>query len=271
MSTQELPRALVDSRLVPLAEARLAITDEGVARGDGAFETVGVWDGRPFRLPDHLDRLERSLERILLPPTDRAALTADVDRVLEGVTGDAALRCYVTASGTRIVTLAPQPSRPPTRHLVSQPAPWITPPSVYGPAGAKTMSYGPNMTATRAAQRAGGDDALLVAADGTVLEGPTFCLLWVVGGVLCSVPVERGIVDSISRRSIMEIAAGGGVQTVEAEVSLAELANADEVLVCSSIRPVIAVERIDDYQFSGPFPLAGRLGEALEAARRSGL
>lgn len=268
MATQALGRALVNSEAVPLAEARLALTDEGVARGDGAFETVGVWDGRPFRLVAHLERLDASLERILLPPADGEILRDDITRILDEVDSDAALRCYVTASGTRIVTLSPQPDRRPSRHLVTQRAPWIHPPADYAPAGAKTMSYGPNMVASRAAQAAGGDDALLLAPDGIVLEGPTFSVLWVASGVLHAVPLERGIVPSISRRSLLELAAGAGLPTKEAEVTVGELCEADEVLICSSVRPLIAVERIDDRRIRGPFPLAERLGEALQAARR---
>lgn len=267
--TSDFPaRALVDGFATPLEEARLPITDDGVARGDGAFETIGVWDGMPFRLEDHLGRLDASLEQIMLPPSDRAALVDDIGRILDDLTLDAALRCYVTASGTRIVTLSPQPQRPPVRTLQSRPAPWIQPTDTYPPAGAKTMSYGPNMTATRAARHAGFDDALLVGHDGVVLEGPTFSVLWVVHGVLHAVPLERGIVDSISRRSLLEIAAGGAVPTVEAEATVEEVASADEVLVCSSVRPVAAVERIDEHVLDGPVPIASRLREALEAARR---
>lgn len=264
------PRALVNSEPCSLAEARLGITDEGVARGDGAFETIGIWDGQPFRLADHLDRLDASLARTLLPRAERDTLLADVDRILDGTGADAALRCYVTASGTRIVTLSAQPARPPERHLVVQPAPWIQPPQTYGPAGAKTMSYGPNMTASRAAWHAGGDDALLVARDGTVLEGPTFCVLWVAGGTLHAVPVERGIVDSISRRSLLQIARAEDIPTKEAEVAVEALGDADEVLICSAVRPVVAVERVGPHRFAGPSPVSERLDTVLQAARRGG-
>jgi branched-subunit amino acid aminotransferase/4-amino-4-deoxychorismate lyase len=164
------PRACINGKVVPLVEACLPVTDEGVARGYGAFETVGVWDGRPFRLAEHLDRLAASLEAILLPVPDRDVLEDDVARLLDGLTGDAALRLYVTGSGPRIVTLDVQPERVNAHHLVPQPAPWIRPRASYGPAGAKTMSYLPNMVASRAAEAAGGDDALLVSLDGTVLE-----------------------------------------------------------------------------------------------------
>ena len=261
--------ALVDGARMPLASASLAMTDEGVARGDGAFETVGIWDGRPFRFEDHLRRLDASLAKLLLPPADRDALRRDAAALLDGVTEDAAMRCYVTGSGTRVVTLTAQPVHVASRHLVPQVAPWIAPPAQYEPAGAKTMSYAPNMTATRAARRAGGDDALLLATDGTVLEGPTFAILWVADGVVHTVPVERGIVDSISRRTLRDLAHGAGHRVVDAEVSLATLVAADEVLACSSVRPVIAVERIGARRLDGPHPVADALGAALDAARRA--
>ncbi len=266
--TAEAAAAVVDGVPTTLAEAALAVTDAGVARGDGAFETIGVWDGAPFRLDAHLARLDASLGKILLPPADAGLLREDLARLLEPVTGDAALRCYVTASGTRVATLSPQPQRAPLRHLVPQYAPWVVPPEAYAPAGAKTMSYGPNMTATRAAQRAGGDDALLVSGDGAVLEGPTFCVMWVIDGVLCGVSPERGIVDSISRRSLLDLAREEGVPTRAAEIDLADLGTVDEVLVCSSVRPVTALRQVGEHRFDGPTPIADALARALEDARR---
>ncbi|QBI19421.1 hypothetical protein ER308_07555 [Egibacter rhizosphaerae] len=263
-------RALLDGEPADEDGVRLAITDDGVARGDGAFETVGVWDGRPFRWDDHLDRLDASLAKTLLPPADRAAITADRDRLLDGLTIDGALRCYVTASGTRVLTLSPGPTSPPGQVLMPQPAPWIQPPAEYEPAGAKTMSYGPNMAASRAARRDGGDDALLVASDGTVLEGPTFCVLWVSGGTLCTAPVDRGIVDSISRRTLLELADDLGIPTRVVGVPVPALADASEVLICSAVRDVASIGRIGPHVFDGPTPVRDALSGALDAARRGG-
>lgn len=263
-------RAMVDGQAMALADATLAITDEGAARGDGGFETVGVWNGRPFRLADHLARLDASLAAIGLPPADRDRLAAEAAALMDGLgERDAALRLYVTASGTRVLTLTDQPVRIPARHLVPQPAPWIRPRGTYGPAGAKTMSYGPNMAATRAAQRAGGDDALLLSLEGTVLEGPTFCVLWVAGGSLRTPSVDLGIVDSISRRTLLELAAEAGIASAEGRWPLEELLAADEVLVCSSVRDVIAVAAVGDRRYDGPTPVRDRLAAALDARRRS--
>lgn len=260
--------AMINGRRMPLAEAALAVTDDGVARGDGAFETVGVWGGRTFRLDDHLDRLAASLSAVGLPPPDRDAFVAETDALLDGVSSDGALRLYLTASGTRMLTLAPPPQRRQVQRLVSRPAPWIRPLGTYGPAGAKTMSYLPNMAATRSAQAAGADDALLVSLEGWVLEGPTFAVLWVVDGVLHAVPPSLGIVDSISRRTVLELADEAGIRTTSVDRPLAHLLAADEVMAVSSVRDVVAVRRVDDTTFDGPTKTRDRLSSALDAARR---
>lgn len=261
--------AIVDGRPCRLDEARLAITDEGVSRGDGAFETIGVWDGAPFAVDEHLERLARSLHAIGLPPPDRATLAGEAALLATSAGGaDAALRIYVTASGTRVLTLADPPGARAPRRLVSQPAPWIRPLGTYRPAGAKSMSYGPNMAAIRAAQRAGGDDALLVSLEGFVLEGPTFCLLWVRDGTVHTPTLDLGIVPSISRRHLLELATEAGHHVVEGRWPVDALDGADEVLICSSARDVVAVASVDDLAFSGPTPVRDALSAGLTARRR---
>jgi branched-subunit amino acid aminotransferase/4-amino-4-deoxychorismate lyase len=261
--------AVIDGHATALADARLAITDDGVARGDGAFETIGVWDGAPFRLDDHLDRLDRSLGALALPPPDRETLMAEITSLLEPLgMRDAALRVFITGSGTRVVTITDQPTRPQPRRLVPQPAPWIRPLGTYGPAGAKAMSYGPNMAASRLAQRAGGDDALLVSLEGLILEGPTFCVLWVCDGGIRTAALDLGIVDSLSRRTLLEIADAEGIDVSEGHYPLDDLGGASEVLISSAIRPVIAIEEVGPFHLSGPTPVRDRLDHALGDRRR---
>ena len=263
------PVAMINGRRMPLAQATLPVTDEGVARGDGAFETVGVWGGRAFRLGDHLDRLAASLRAVGLGELDREQIGAEASQLLEDCTQDAALRLYVTGSGTRLVTLSPPPQRPDLRSLASRPAPWIRPLGTYEPAGAKTMSYLPNMAAIRSAQAAGFDDALLVSLEGWVLEGPTFAVLWVSGGRLFAPPLDLGIIDSLSRRTLLDLAASAGISTVVEPQPLDALLAADEVLAVSSVRDVLAVRTVDEVTFGSSTPVRDQLAAALGAARRA--
>ncbi|HSJ45904.1 MAG TPA: aminotransferase class IV [Euzebyales bacterium] len=260
--------ALVDGVAAPLDQAALPITDAGVARGDGGFETIGVWDGRPFRVADHLQRLDRTLAAIGLPPAPVDPIRGDLAQVLQDQTGDGALRIFVTGSGTRIVALADPPARATLDHLVCQPAPWIRPLGTYGPAAAKTMSYGPNMAASRAAQRAGGDDALLISLEGLVLEGPTFTVMWMRDGELVAPALDLGLVDSISRRSILEVAVAAGVTCRTGDYTRDDVLAADEVLTCSAVRPVHALTRLDDHDLPRQAPVTTRLAAALDRWRR---
>jgi branched-subunit amino acid aminotransferase/4-amino-4-deoxychorismate lyase len=260
--------ALVNGAEFALEQASLAITDAGVQRGDGAFEVVGIWDGRPFRLDDHLARLDHSLAAIGLPPAPSDVLDADIASVLDGQTGDGALRMFVTSTGSRIVSMSEPPIREQLRHLSSQPAPWIRPLGTYRPAAAKTMSYGPNMSATRAAARSGADDALLVSLEGSVLEGPTFSVMWVRDERICAPALDLGLVDSISRRTVLELATQMGIEHETGRYRLDDVLAADEVMTSSAVRPLVALEAVDDHKLPASAPITTRLAAGLAARRR---
>jgi branched-subunit amino acid aminotransferase/4-amino-4-deoxychorismate lyase len=263
------PVALVNGAESPLERASLAITDGGVQRGDGAFEAIGIWDARPFRLDDHLERLDRSLAAIGLPPAPAEALRADIACVMTGQTGDGALRVYVTSTGSRILSVTEPPIRVQLRRLSSQLAPWIRPLGTYGPAAAKTMSYSPNMAASRAAERAGADDALLMSLEGLVLEGPTFAVMWVRGGRIIAPALELGLVDSISRRTVLELATEMGIEYETGRYRLDDVRHADEVMTSSAVRPLVPLEAVDDHVLPSVAPITTRLAAGLAARRRA--
>src|SRR3954465_11666913 len=166
MAVQEL--ASVDGTIVPIAEATVPLKDDGLYRGDGVFEVIRLYGGRPFALADHLDRLERSAAAIDLPP-QRAELEPEIHALLEANgDADAQLRLVVTRGGRRLAMIEPL-----VEHLEGVTLATVT----YSPTlilnGVKSLSYGANMQATRTAQAAGADEALLVRPDGIVLEAPT--------------------------------------------------------------------------------------------------
>ena len=261
--------ALVNGTESALDQASLPVLDAGVQRGDGAFEAVGIWDGRPFRLDDHLERLDRSLAAIGLPPAPAEAVRADIASIMSGQTGDGALRVFVTSTASRIVSVSEPPVRTQLRRLSSQPAPWIRPLGTYGPAAAKTMSYGPNMTASRAAQRAGADDALLISLEDLVLEGPTFSVMWVREGRIFAPTLDLGLVDSISRRTVLELATEMGIEHETGSYQLDDLRTADEVMTSSAVRPLVALEAVDDKALPSEAPITTQLAAALVARRRA--
>lgn len=245
-------------------------TDSSVLRGDGCFEAVRSYGGRLFRLEDHLDRLERSASVLELPRPDRSAVEKWMVRAAE-VGGDCMVRVIVSRGGAvpgaehagRCVVMAhPSPDRPSEISLWPVPAPWHPAGRPWELAGAKTISYAPNLAATRTARRHGADDALLVGDSETVLEGPTFSAGWCRNDVVFTPPLELGILDSISRRVVLEI--WPGVQ--EAETSLSALQQADEVFVMSTTREVTPVTMLGDVRLPvGPITryLAQRFAELV--------
>src|SRR3712207_6620935 len=109
--------AILDGTVMPAEEARIPATDEGFLRGDGVFEVIRLYAGRPFALDEHLERMTRSAANLRLP-LDVDALRDDVDRLLERAQpGDAKLRLVVTRGGRRIALVEGLPEMPPSMAL----------------------------------------------------------------------------------------------------------------------------------------------------------
>ena len=188
----------LDGEIVPAAEAAIPVTDEGLVRGDGVFEVVRLYGGRPFALDEHLARMERSAANLRLP-LDVEAVRREVDALLEAARpGDARLRVMATRTGRRIALIEEET---PTAPSVSLGFVEYAPPRLLD--GIKSLSYAANMLATRLAQERGFDEALLVTPHGRVLEGPTMSLFYVLDGELWTPPLEDHILDSITRRHVV--------------------------------------------------------------------
>jgi len=229
--------ASVDGRIGPPAEATISILDEGLLRGDGAFEVIKLYGGHPFRLAAHVDRLGRSAAAIELE-FERTALEAEIEALLEsGEAPEGCLRLVVTRGGRRVLTLE---ELPPFAESVAVALVELSPSEILS--GVKSLSYAANMQATRIAARRGAGEAVYVRPDGIVLEAPTSSIFWVdAGGALRTPALDVGILDSITRDVILD-----GLDVEEGAFGRDSLLGAREAFLASTNREVQPVAAVDD-------------------------
>jgi branched-chain amino acid aminotransferase len=247
----------VDGQILPTPEATIPVADDGVYRGDGVFEVIRLYGGRPFALADHLDRLERSASAIELP-VDRAAVEREVAALLDAFgDADGALRIVLTRGGRRIAATEPLPEWPRTVRVAT-----VT----YAPSeiltGVKSISYAANMQATRIAAARGADEAILVRPDGVVLEAPTSSVFWVSAeGDLRTPSISTGILESITRARVAR-----ELHVEEGEWDVDDLLGAHEAFLASTTREVQAIAAVDGRDL--PRSPGPRTEEAIAAFAR---
>jgi branched-chain amino acid aminotransferase len=247
--------ASVNGAICPALEATIPATDEGLLRGDGVFEVIRVYDGRPFALEDHLARLQRSAANLRLP-LDLEAVRAEAHRLLAqaGAGPDhEALRIAVTRGGVRLLLTEPLS---PTADRIRLKSVTYSPTRILD--GVKSLSYAGNMLATRLAREQGFDEALLVTPHGRVLEAPTSSIFWVTAGQILTPPLDDHILASITRRCVMELTGAG-----ECACTLDDLARADEAFLASTTREVQPVAAIDGAEFDAVGPVTARTARLL--------
>jgi branched-subunit amino acid aminotransferase/4-amino-4-deoxychorismate lyase len=254
------------------SDGRIPVTDSSVLRGDGCFEVLKSYQGRVFALDEHLDRLKRSSTAMGIMLPDRADLVAWIEATATSL-GDGAVRVVVTRGSSvaglddpsKVIVFGhtwDQGEEPCS--LLPVLAPWHAAGVDWELAGAKITSYGPNMSASRRAQAEGFDDALLLTPEGIVLEGPTFSVGWVVDGVLETPSLELGILDSITRRAVLESAAELGIDVTEGRWEASRIQRASEMSAWSTIREVQPVVAVGDLALPTG-PVTERLRKALTA------
>lgn len=247
--------ASLDGTVLPAAEAVIPVTDEGLLRGDGVFEVLRLYAGRPFGLDAHLERMSRSAANLRLP-FDPEALRADVAALLARAgDADALLRLVVTRGGRRLALVEDLPAPPPTVRLASV---TYAPPRILD--GVKSLSYAGNMLATRLAREQGADEALLVTPHGRVLEAPTSTFFWVRDGVLRTPPLDEHILDSITRRLVVE-----EMEVEQASATLDDMAGAQEAFLASTVREVQPVSAIDERELPVDGPVTALAAERVRA------
>jgi branched-chain amino acid aminotransferase len=230
--------ASIDGAIGPAEGAMIPVTDDGLLRGDGAFEVIRLYEGRPYALRDHLDRIERSAAAIELT-VDRAALEHEIGDLLgEFGARDGALRIVLTRGGKRLLLCETLPDWDETIAVATV---------AYAPSviltGVKSISYAANMQSTRIAASRGADEAILVRPDGVVLEAPTSSVFWVSAeGGLRTPALDTGILESITRDRLCKV-----LHVEEGDWDIADLRGAHEAFLASTTREVQAISSIDGH------------------------
>lgn len=254
--------AMLDGTLADADAPLIRVDDLGLIRGDGVFETILVVDGKPRELAPHLDRLARSAAMLELPPPDRAKWERCVQLVLENWTAgdEMALKLVYTRgpefgdgtptgyaigmpisakvlaareSGVAAVTL----DRGYDPEIVER-APWLL-------LGAKSLSYAVNMAALRHAESVGASEVIFVAADGSVLEGPTASVVVVAGRTLRTTPPSSGILRGTTQGALFRAAERAGWVTKVEPLTVPDLREADGLFMASSVRKITRVNTLD--------------------------
>ncbi len=280
----------VDGALVPADARHLSVFDRGFQLGDGVFETLRARGGRPTELDEHLERLRRSATGldIDLPADTETQVAAGIAALLEaeglaGPDGDASIRITVSRGAITARGLLPLGHVPPTMAIQAWPVP--PPPADHLERGLhlvassvrrdpenplaslKTTSRADYVFARLEARRAGADDALFLTIDGHLSEATSANIFLVRGGdagvgELATPALACAILPGTTRTWLLGWAGRVGLAPVEGWLASADLADADEAFVCSSVAGVLPVTRFDGRPIGsgapGPWTLRAR-------------
>jgi branched-chain amino acid aminotransferase len=254
--------AYIDGEFVAPEHAKISIFDWGFLHSDATYDVAHVWQGKFFRLGDHLDRFFASMDRLRLNP---GKTKDEVRAIAHECVRRAVLReAYVEVLCTRGV---PQPGSRDPRTCTNKfmafaiPFVWLADPDKQArginlivsdvqriapqSVDPRTKNYHwlDMVMALFQAYERGGETVVLVNAAGDVAEGPGFNVFAVTGGVLTT--PDSGVLEGVSRRTVIEMARAAGLPLRIAPLSVTALRGASEVFLSSTGGGVIGVSQLD--------------------------
>lgn len=276
--------AYVDGQYVAPEDAKISIFDWGFLHSDATYDVAHVWQGKFFRLDDHIDRFFASMDRLRLDP---GKTRDEVRAVMHECVRRSGLReAYVEVLCTRGL---PAPGSRDPRSCTNRfmafaiPFVWIADPAKQArgidlfisdvqriaPASVdprvKNYHWLDMVSALFQAYDRGAETAVLVDAAGHVTEGPGFNVFALVDGTL--VTPAAGVLEGISRRTVIELARERGLPLREAPLPAADLRRADEVFLSSTGGGVIGISRVDGVPVGGR--PAGEFGPVTRALQQA--
>ena len=267
--------AYVNGHFSPIEQATISIEDRGFQFGDGVYEVVRTYGGVPFRLHDHLSRLESSARAVSIPvPLSRTEWEA---LIREGLQRSQYGECLVYIQLTRGVAprahLFPSPAKPTVvmtfreipetdGALQRQGVPAVTLSDLrWGRCSIKSLNLLANVLAKQEASDAGALEAILMK-DGLVTEGCSSNVCLVKDGNIITPPLSDQLLAGVTRAVVLELARKNGIVVEEREVPEEELTRADELFLIGTTIEVLPVSRLNG------FPVGDRMpGTVTQAVR----
>lgn len=253
----------LDGQYVEEGEAKISVFDHGVLYGDGVFEGIRAYNGRIFRCEDHIDRLYAAAKAIMLeiPLTKEEMTEVLLETCRRNDLRDGYIRLVVTR-GKGDLGLSPKTCPKATvfciagnitmypEEMYTKGMPIITSVQRRNKATIvdpqiKSLNYLNNILAKMEANRAGVPEALMLNHDGIVAECTGDNIFIVKDGVIYTPPIHIGILDGITRRTVIELAAKLGFALVEKEFTLFNVYNADECFLTGTAAEAIPVSMVD--------------------------
>jgi branched-chain amino acid aminotransferase len=275
-------KVYIDGKFFDHRDAKISVFDHGLLYGDGIFEGIRAYNGRVFRLKEHIDRLFFSAKALLLTiPISRSKITEAVtescrrNRIRDGY-----IRLVVTR-GVGTLGLNPNRCKRPSviviadkiqlypRELYERGMEIVTVPTVRNLHSAlnpaiKSLNYLNNILAKIEANSAGCEEAVMLNAEGFVAECTGDNIFIVKEGQLLTPPLSAGALYGITRRVVIELAAQAGVTVTEPNLTRYDLFNADECFLTGTGAEIVPVVKIDGRVIGTGKP--GRLTRKLVSA-----
>src|SRR5712691_6727666 len=272
-------RIYIDGKFYAQADAKVSVFDHGLLYGDGIFEGIRFYNGRVFRLEEHLERLWDSARSICLeiPMSQRAMTEALLETIRQNDLREGYIRLLVTR-GVGNLRLNPEQCKKPsviiiTAQIALYPeavyrnglsvvtcATRRTNPSALNPA-VKSLNYLNNVMARIEANLANADEALMLNDEGNVAECTADNVFIVKRGHIFTPPITAGALRGITRAVVFEIAAETGIKVTESDITRHDVFIADEAFLTGTAAEIIPVVKADGRPIGTgkPGPITARM------------
>ena len=249
---------LINGKEVKKEEFNIPVENLAIWRGDGIFEAIAIHNGYLFAIDKHMERFAKSAEKMFFDDIDFTKIKEDLISIASKF--DNGYMRVIIGRGTDkdksdvYIFYQDLINFPESFSLQSQKAHWQSGGDFsldeVENIGSKTISYAMNINQTRLAQKSGYTDSLLLNKDGIVLEGPTFCVSWIIDNKIYVPSLDLGILDSITRRTLIDIAKEAGIDLKIENIHINDIYNVDTVFALSTAKHGIFVSQIDDKTYT---------------------